>query len=272
MSNREKFEKHGWIIFKDFFDEEQSAQIRDATERSIKEDLRGDLLCNPYLKGLTVLNPRIVTLVKELLQGDPIYIGDSTISFNDTVMSLHKDNPDKSNPSAPDWGSTYTILRMGIYLQDYTKYSGGLILRDKSHKTISRWSGKIVNVKSSPRDLIIWNLRTTHSGNAKVLRSFPNVDLNPYLCKLIPKSQFLDTPQKREALFISYGLDDQHMKRYIAYLKTRKYSVNRWRSMKMESSDVEHAKKMGLQIWDMSGQASQIDDSTVYEKHVEMKF
>lgn len=272
MNIYENFSKHGWIMFKDFFSQAEVLQFKEATERSIKEGLKGDLLCNPFLKDLTVLNPRIIGVVKELLQGNPIYIGDSTISFNDTIMSFHKDNPDKLNSKAPDWATNYSILRMGIYMQDYRQNSGGLILRDESHNTISRWSGKVINIRSSPRDLIVWNLRTTHSGNAKLLRSFPSVNLNPYLCKLIPQSLFLNTPLSREAVFLSYGLDDHHMKRYIEYLKTRKYSVDRWKNMDIMKDDVNRAEERGLKIWDLTSMASQIQDSSVNEKHVELEF
>ena len=221
MNLRSEFEKNGWVILKNFFSEPEIAKIRQGTERSIKENLKIDLLCNPYLYELTVLNSKIIDVVKVLLDGDPVYIGDSSISNKDLGMSLHKDNPDRFDAMAPDWQSKYTVLRMGIYLQDYTAQSGGLILRDKSHLYPTRWKGKIINVRSTPRDLIIWNLRTTHSGNAKRLKLLPNVDVNPYVCKVMPDFMFRPSPDERMALFLSYGKDDHHIKRYISYLKIR---------------------------------------------------
>lgn len=272
MNTSELFRKHGWVIMKDFFNDDEVAKIKAATERSVSENMGVDLLCNPFLKHLTILNPKIISLVSELIQDAPVYIGDSTISYNDMGMSLHKDNPDKSSSQAPDWLSEYTVLRMGIYLQDYSSTSGGLILRDKSHNTVSRWSGKIVNVKSSPRDLIIWNLRTTHSGNAKRLKAFPSLDLNPYVCKVLPEGLFLKAPQRRMALFLSYGKDDHHLKRYIAYLKTRKYAADRWKGMIIDKEDFEYSKKIGLRIWDLTDEAKKIDNSTLHEKHVELDY
>ena len=187
-------------------------------------------------------------------------------------MSLHKDNPDRFDAMAPDWQSKYTVLRMGIYLQDYTAQSGGLILRDKSHLYPTRWKGKIINVRSTPRDLIIWNLRTTHSGNAKRLKLLPNVDVNPYVCKVMPDFMFRPSPDERMALFLSYGKDDHHIKRYISYLKTRTYAIDRWEKMNITNDLISQGEKVGLKIWDLTGEAKKIDKSTVHENHVELKY
>src|SRR5688500_15195638 len=111
------FQLNGWIILRDFFTLEEAKKIKEGTERSIAENLKVDLLCNPHLAHLTVLNPKIISVVRQLIKGDPIYIGDSNISHNDWAVSLHKDNPDRFDGNAPDWQSEYSILRMGIYLQ-----------------------------------------------------------------------------------------------------------------------------------------------------------
>ena len=272
MNLRSEFEKHGWVIIKDFFSDDDIRKIKAGTERSIKESMKVDLLCNPYLNEMTVLNPKIIAVVKELLEGDPVYIGDSSISNKDLAMSLHKDNPDRFDSNAPDWQSKYSVLRIGIYLQDYTEKSGGLILRDKSHLYPTRWKGKVVNVKSSPRDLILWNLRTTHSGNAKRLTLLPNLDLNPYVCKLMPNFMFKATPETRMALFLSYGKDDHHLKRYITYLKTRNYAVDRWKHMQITKELIAQGDKVGLKILDFTEEANKIDRSTVHENHVELKY
>lgn len=266
------FHQNGWVILRDFFSTDEVRRITAATEQSIKENFKGDLLCNYHLNDLTVLNPKIIAVVRQLLAGDPIYIGDSSISYNDWAVSLHKDNPDRFDANAPDWKSDYSILRMGIYLQDYTRTSGGLIVRDQSHKFPTRWKGRITNVQSRPGDLVIWNLRTTHSGSAKRLRMFPSLDLNPYLCKLLPKLIFVPPPPTRMALFLSYGKDDHHMKRYITYLKSRVYAIERWNDMIVTDELISKGKNMGVRVLNLTEEAKQVDKSTLHEKHVELDY
>jgi hypothetical protein len=266
------FQQNGWIIIRDFFTLDEARRIKEGTERSIKEKLQLDLLCNPYLSDLTVLNPKIVEVVKQLLEGNPIYIGDSNISHNDWAVSLHKDNPDRFDANAPDWQSDYSILRMGIYLQDYTRTSGGLIVRDGSHKFPTRWKGKIINVQSRPTDLVLWNLRTTHSGSARRLKLFPALDLNPYVCKLFPAFLFIPAPETRMALFLSYGKESHHMDRYIKYLKSRSYAVNRWRNMNITDDLIVKGEKIGLKVLNLTLEAKQIENTTLHEKHVELGY
>jgi hypothetical protein len=273
MDVRKHFDEHGWVVLKNFFSPEEISQIHAGVKRSVKENYSNtDLLSNPYLSDLTILNPKIVSIVRELIGDTPTYIGDSSISFNDTVMSLHKDNPDRFNADAPDWQSPYSILRMGIYLQDYESSSGGLILRDKSHNYVSRWRGKIINVKTKPGDFVIWNLRTTHSGSARRYRLFPNLDVNPYINKYLPSFLFKPKHNDREALFLSYGKDDHHMKRYVDYLMTRKYALARWKKIHFTPEIQEKSAKAGLKLMDFSQQAAKINEVEANEIHQDIKF
>jgi hypothetical protein len=272
MSITQKFNEHGWILLENFFSEDEMRQIHSGVKESIKQNINADLLCNPFLQDLTILNPKIIKVVKELLGQDPTYIGDSNISNNILGMSLHKDNPDRLRSNAPDWQSPYTILRMGIYLQNYESHSGGLILRDKSHNYVSRWKGKVINVKTKPGDLVIWNLRTTHSGGARRFKLFPNWDINPYINRFLPSFLFKPTHEQREALFLSYGREDSHMKRYIDYLKTREYAVQRWRSMVITDEIKHKASQRGLIIKDLTEDVKKIKDSDFHAEHIELKF
>jgi hypothetical protein len=272
MNIAQEFNDNGWVILKNFFGPEEMKEIHRGVKESISKKIDADLLCNPYLQDLTVLNPKIIKVVKELLGEDPTYIGDSNISINVLGMSLHKDNPDRLHKEAPDWQSTYSILRMGIYLQDYEMHSGGLILRDKSHNYVSRWKGKIINVRTNPGDLVIWNLRTTHSGGAKRFKLFPHWDINPYISRFLPSFLFKPTHGQREALFLSYGKDDHHMKRYIDYLKTRQYAVERWRAMVITNEIKQKAAQRGLKLKDLSEDISKIKNSDFHSEHVEIKF
>lgn len=83
---------------------------------------------------------------------------------------FHKDSVDRKNAKGNDWQDDYSLIRVGIYLQDHSCHSDGLVIRNQSHKTMDLRTGKKINVPSQKGDVIIWYLTTTHSGNAKRLR------------------------------------------------------------------------------------------------------
>jgi hypothetical protein len=54
--------------------------------------------------------------------------------------------------------------------------------------------------------------------------------------------------RERVAIFITFGLDDHHLKRYIPYLKTRQYMVEIWKSMKWDDDVWEAVKCKNLTL------------------------
>lgn len=96
MSIKDHFDTHGWILLKDFFSKDEILKINKGVEESTKNNIKGDLLCNPYLRDLTVLNKKIIDVVRELI-GQPTYIGDSSVSLDNIEMSLHKDRAREEN-------------------------------------------------------------------------------------------------------------------------------------------------------------------------------
>ena len=78
---------------------------------------------------------------------------------------------------------------------------------------------------------MIWNLRTTHCPLGKYIKYSFKRPVSGRLNKLIPdfcKSLF----QEKRLLQTTYGSKSKHLKRYIDYLKTRSYMVERWSSNK----------------------------------------
>ena len=84
----------------------------------------------------------------------------------------------RSNPNSNEWNSDYDIVRVGIYLQDTSKYSGGLQLRKGSHRSSNRWKGKIFTALAEQGDFLVWKLTTTHSGNTLIPRRPKNRELS----------------------------------------------------------------------------------------------
>jgi hypothetical protein len=109
---------------------------------------------------------------------------------------------------------------MGIYLQDHRHHSGGLKVKSGSHL---REDGPSVLVDSCAGDVVVWNMRTLHSGNAVRLRLLPNfagIPPSSHLRRLrfgedmVPLWMQRPLESERAALFMSYGVRSTHLDRY----------------------------------------------------------
>ena len=86
-------------------------------------------------------------------------------------------------------------------------------------------------VDSEVGDVVVWNLRTFHSGNSSRLKFARKVRLSLWLERKLPA--WLKAPEERDriSMFITYGINDQHRKRFSEYLMSRRdYDRHRERS------------------------------------------
>ena len=211
------------------------------------DTLPGDVLSSPGL-GELVTDPAVVSMAGELLGAQPVYFGDSNVSVRSTGRGFHKDNADRYDPGAPDWRDAYPILRIGIYLQDHKRSSGGLNVRDGSNLVPDVRTGRTRYLGTEVGDLVAWNLRTTHSANGAVLRSGIPVAVSPGLAARLPRL-FTRYPQgDRVAVFITYGAAGRHLDRYIEYLKTRTYQQAIWDGSAWGPDCHERADLSGLEL------------------------
>jgi len=266
------FQEHGWLHITNVFGKEEIEQFRKNGKGKHAENHKGDLLSHPETNPI-IHDERIVSVAKLLLDTEkPIYFGDSGCMIGSKEgAGFHKDNPDRIKGDASDWQSPYTILRMGIYLQDHTRHSGCLALRDGSHTTVKTGIGKPFFVSTNPGDLVIWYFRTTHSGNGKRLRFAPDFFLNLRLYKILPEFLFLPEENERMAFFMSFAKEnDNHLKRLIHYFKTRTYMVEIWQNSQYAEKSLEEAKKV-LDIMDVTEEARKIplEQLNVYHKELE---
>jgi hypothetical protein len=267
------FHKRGWLIIKNLFTKDEVADLREKVILSHQQNLRGDLLSNPYLSQI-IFDDRIVSIVGKLLgTPDPVYFGDSNFQYgHQGAVGFHKDNPDKFDGDAPDWKSPYTIIRLGIYTQDHKKHSGCLALRDKSHTMVSTRIGKPFLAATEPGDLVIWTLRTSHSGFGKRLRVLPNLFIRTGLYRFLPEFLFLPEEKLRVALFLTYAKSlDNHLERYLRYLKTRTYMVDIWQNSSYPPEIKSKAEQAGLRVLDLHEEAKQIDINKTNKAHVDLK-
>lgn len=132
MNLRKNYLEEGYVIIKDLFSYDDKSLFR---EELIKvANTNKEVLENNLIKKI-ILNKEFIKKLNEILDSDIIYY------FSDSSVVNHKDMFSASNGfhedarnDNHDFSQEYPILRMGIYLQDIDRYSGGLKLKPKSHK------------------------------------------------------------------------------------------------------------------------------------------
>jgi len=260
-----KFWKDGYLVIKSVFTKGEIELLRSEVEsfsqRIPAGQSKGDILSNDNIElSKIVYDPRILSIAQDILGQVPVYFGDSTISIGSHHRGWHKDNriPDRFQHHLADWASRYSLIRFGVYLQDHKYYSGGLAVRAESHnpskivrkfnkisfpfvsekvgrRIATRWSiwasnlyGRAKILDTEVGDIVVWNQRTTHSGNALRNRFFPNLKMPKWMEDNLPNSLQREYHKDRIAFFMTYGLEDDHTNRAIEYLKKRKYMVSSW--------------------------------------------
>ena len=197
-----------------------------------RQVLAGDLAPGDVLSskgvGDLVTDPAVVSMAGDLLGETPQYFGDGNVSVRSTARGYHKDNADRYDSSAPDWRSAYPILRVGIYLQDHRRHSGGLNVRQGSHLVPDVRTGRTHYLGTRVGDVVAWNLRTTHSGNGVVIRPGVPLAVSPRLAGRLPGWLTCEPQVERVAIFITYGAAGAHLDRYIDYLRSRTYQRSTW--------------------------------------------
>lgn len=229
--NINAFNKDGYFIVKSVFTPQEVKTIREEVYRQFEIDkakgltytlpfwkvnanfVNGDLLSKEILHHV-LLDDRILKIAREVLQNDKlVYFGDSSYQIGTGSNGFHRDNIDRSNLNGPDWQGTYTLIRIGLYLQEHKNYSGGLKIRKGSHKNKS---GEAIFVDNEVGDVVVWDLKTLHSGNAVRLKAFPNLSINNALIeKSIPDFLRKEKSEERISLFMTFALKSSHLDRYL---------------------------------------------------------
>jgi hypothetical protein len=262
--------ERGYQIFPSVYSDEEIQRLRGGAYayRGSKEDL----LSTPHLRSV-LLNRRMVEIARALLGAQPIYFGDSACVFNG-LSGFHKDNPDRHDGNGPDWTrpERYSLIRFGLFLQDYSEHSGGVGFRVGSHNNPDRRAGASVYAASRPGDLIVWSLRTTHRGQVHLLR-WPRLPLPTKLVPRIPGFARIAQPEgDRIGLFWTIGADGPHFERYIDYLRTRIYAIERWQESVYDEDMRRLIEAAGLELRDLRAEVLAQDNSRATAKHTALPY
>ena len=284
---KNKLENNGWAIVRNVFAKEEVHSLRNKVFLSEQQGYnKGDLLSNPNL-GHVIYDERILKIVAEILGKEPVYFGDSGYQIASVLgrisSGFHKDCVDRDDQNGPDWKSPYTIIRIGLYLQDHANHSEGLILRTGSHKYIDLTKGEKVNADTKPGDIVIWYHTTSHSGNAKRIKlinypvlgfdgtkSFSSMlyfRLQKYANFMIQKAE-----KDRMAIFMSFGINDHHLDRNIKYLKNRRYAVKNWQNSKYSPELLDRIKGKKLTVLSMYDVVKDVNLNEIGEANYALKY
>lgn len=269
MSNliidKKKFNTDGYLLVEKVFSPTEIEQFRKLAyeqyeiDKSKKLDFqlpnlptkakynKGDLLSKEKLHPI-LLDDRILQIAKTVLGSDDlIYFGDSSYQIGTGLRGFHRDNIDRTDLNGPDWKGEYTLIRLGIYLQNHKDYSGGLKLKAGSHKNAD---GKVIFVGNEVGDVAVWSLKTLHSGNAVRLKFFPNFSINKAGREgMVPAFLKKDQQHERISLFMTFALKSSHLDRYInEYSLKRKDTLVNLRASVYSNNALELAKQKHVQV------------------------
>ena len=200
---------------------------------------------------LLVYNEKILKPVRKVIGDKICYFGESNMQSGTGDRGFHKDNriSDRENPNGEDWVGEFPLIRVAIYLNDTVKYSGGVKVVPGSHKIpTSHFKSGFIIVGSEIGDIVIWKFTTTHSGNFKRIKYFKNLTLHPRIEDYIPNWLEIDNPNRRRGIFITYGVEGNHLKNHINYLRTREDYLRYFKFAGTSEFSIKLAKEKGVKI------------------------
>jgi phytanoyl-CoA dioxygenase PhyH len=265
--DRDEFRARGYTVVKRLFELEEIEALRgDAARAMTSLESTGLAVSDPGPEGVArygrcdvlsipevrhvLLDRRLIAVIEELLGDRPTYFGESVLRIGKHGgRAWHRDNVDRTKRlGGLDWHDPYRILRCGLYMQDQTHHSGGLAVRPRSNRPGAQIRSLPVFVEAEPGDLVVWDLRTVHSGEVVRLRLAPKVPLHPSLQTRLPQRLRLGDARERMVLFMSFGLRGPHLDHYLDYLNTREQNREIWETSRFGPEVWEQAADAGLDV------------------------
>jgi hypothetical protein len=225
----------------------------------------GDLLSMAQVRDV-LLDRRVLGTVKQLLGCEPVYWGDSTLRIGmDGHRMWHRDNPDRWDLNLPDWTDPYPLVRCGLYLQDHSRHSGGVQVRPRSNRSTLRekgltrawpsFGGRRISallpgrfVASEPGDMVVWELRTMHSGEVARLRPLPPLPMSPALQGALPSWLRVPESAERMVMFMTFGCPGPQLDRYIDWARDKDWMLASWAGSRFGPEVWDAARDAGLEI------------------------
>jgi len=250
---------HGIVVLKGLLPKETQAPMRRLLEDRLAERqqqagvmrvpdfpkadfLLGDVLSVRELEPYRCIffQAEAVEVIQSIIETrELVYWGDSSIQFGEAARGFHKDNVNRNDATHDDWAREYELVRCGFYFQDHVDHSGGLKVRLRSHNIPNHLEGRMADMSTQYGDLVIWNMRLTHSGNNKRLRLPVNLPLHPRLEEKLPEFMAAPEQTRRIAAFCSFGKAGTHLDNYIDKMNANEKNYKRYLQFARNSAEAE---------------------------------
>jgi hypothetical protein len=238
---RARYREHGLIVLRELLPRGSKDELRTLLENKLRDAagksgvsknpqypkadyLLGDILSIRALEKFDYIffNAEAQRVLRVLLENDaPLYFGDSSVQYGEAARGFHKDNVERYDGTKDDWQGDYRLIRCGFYCQDHSAHSGGLKVRVASHNIPTHRKGQMLDVATRFGDLVMWNMRLTHSGNNKRARLFSGLAMHPRFEERWPEALTIPEEHRRIGAFCSFASPGQKLDRYIASLNSR---------------------------------------------------
>jgi hypothetical protein len=264
--------KHGYTIVRNVFSElEMDILIKACHNKcalnNYKDSVSGDVINNVDIRNI-IFNANVISIIDSIVNGkEPVYFLDSQIHCKSNRRIFHTDARNyQVNPRVYN----YPIYRLGIYMQDHTNFSGGIKFRSNSHRRhilnklliknvllgkqglndpISFLNiGKIINARTKIGDLVIWSLRTQHSGGAVIPKFLPSMAFHPFFDNFIPNVLKKPEHDRRVSVFYTFGEDSIPLSKYIEYKLNNPNDLEHWNNSYIDNSILSFAEERGFSI------------------------
>ncbi len=249
---RDFFHKNGYLHLKSFFTQEEVVSFR----KGCQLDKPGDSMCTQEFRHI-MFSPKIIGVMKDILGEEIIYPGLSLTRTGDSPKKVgsRKFHADTEGDDL-EFSHPYPVINTGIYLQDHKNYSGCLKISPGSHKwpcvltesitqslkliikSLLRGEfkkaynilnlHKSVNIPSEAGDLIIWYVRTHHSGYGVRLKFFKNISLPPVIENWIPSFLRLPDNPKRDVMLSIFTAPSKYLEEYIRVQINKDRRINHY--------------------------------------------
>ncbi len=176
-----------------------------------------------------IFNRPLLKAVQALIGGDIRYTQHSDLHVNLPGGRWHRDNAFRNYGVGPDWdesGEPYRVVRIAIYLSEYSESNSSLVVLPGSHKKES---------KLNRLEYVLWNRIRTHLrryekndrlGHNFFSTSCHTIKTHPGDCvifdqRLMHAGGILSGPEPKYSIFLSFGANNTHSRNHRAFFLNR---------------------------------------------------